>query len=118
MKLLAHNLLACVKCKHTPLLIRGDNVIVDEENEPNEAFLQRIRDRLDLAVLYAALASLGQPVPSYTNLSDMPDEELHRYIACIDVVDGALKCDQCECVYVIKNKIPHMVVRETLNPTS
>ena len=121
MRLLTHNFLQCVKCSGGfPLAIATaggpeDVLKVDCDFEPE--FIQNLLGRIDYPCLGMAVdqlrVALPSPLPSACESGVLPTEamrSLHVALNCYEIVNGLLTCPACAQQYLIKDRIPNMVV--------
>lgn len=127
MRLLTHNLLACVKCQSFPLSIQATSISeIDSEYDPT--FVRRMLPRINYDFLLQAYNALrkqhenvynsGHELPASLDDMNLGDDSAHlravNYaLNVIAVKDGKLCCTECGRAYVITEFIPNFVLQDS-----
>ena len=123
MRLLTHNLMCCLKCKHFPLDVVAEDITFNKEQAYDRDFTQRMLGRIEYEILAAAveqirakhteeLAVLPTLPPTLAQLNAADDSSLHCVhvaLSGIMVRNGTLVCPSCTTEYPITEFIPNLM---------
>ena len=124
MRLLTHNLMACLRCQTYPLDIEVAELALLDDPYDLE-LTTRLVARIDYAFLLKALAdvakSQGDKLKPLTDVLPPTEEQLdptndaqmravHRALSCVAVKTGHLACSKCTSKYPITDFIPNMML--------
>lgn len=125
MRLLTHNLMACVKCQSFPLDVEAA-VVTPTDCEYDPDWVRRMLSRIDYEILLKGYADVkaseggkGLPVlkmpatvDEVDTSSDLNESMVAVYSALTGfaVKTGQLKCSKCTTAYPIVDFIPNMMV--------
>eukprot|EP00744_Colponema_vietnamica_P017215 GILI01024173.1.p1 GENE.GILI01024173.1~~GILI01024173.1.p1 ORF type:complete len:125 (+),score=18.27 GILI01024173.1:59-433(+) len=123
MRLLTHNLMCCLKCKHFPLDVAAADITTNEQTFDRE-FVQRMLGRVEFAVLANALEQVRNdhqqelsevpPLPATVDDIDFEDDSqlnaIHLAMSAIMIRNGKLVCPACTTEYPITEFIPNLMV--------
>lgn len=123
MRLLTHNLMACVKCQTFPLTIEPTEV-VPTHSEYDPEFVRRMLPRIEYSTLLEAFeavkaknpalgaATLAPTVEEIDISNDMSPSMINAYLALtgLAVKNGTLRCPTCTTKYPVVDFIPNMMV--------
>lgn len=122
MRLLTHNMMCCIKCKHYPLGIEATELSLRQQTT-DLPFVQNMLGRVEYNVLLSVVDMLRtqQPevmscipaLPPSVEAINFADEShvmaVHVALTAILVKNGALVCGSCHARYPILEFIPNMM---------
>eukprot|EP00761_Pharyngomonas_kirbyi_P012639 gb/GECH01012666.1/.p1 GENE.gb/GECH01012666.1/~~gb/GECH01012666.1/.p1 ORF type:complete len:123 (+),score=36.93 gb/GECH01012666.1/:1-369(+) len=121
MRLIGHNMLGCLQCGNYPFKLEIEEQ-QEKKQEPKLEFLSRFIEKLDWNGLKNAVSDCG--------LNELPEEKpeklekneellqiLHHLLFEVDIISGKLNCCECGASFVIRDGIPHVILREDQVPT-
>lgn len=122
MRLLTHNMMCCIKCKHFPLGIEATELSLREQST-DLPFIQNMLGRVEYPVLVATVEMLRSQrpdemscvpaLPPTTSDINFADEghvmAIHVALTAILVKNGALVCGACQARFPVVDFIPNMM---------
>lgn len=123
MRLLTHNLMCCLKCKHFPLEIVSTDIDFNKDQAYDREFVQRMLGRIEYEILAKAVEQIRvnnaediaviPKLPTTLAEIDVTNDNvlhcLHLAISGIVVRNGELQCPSCTTTFPITEYIPNLM---------